>query len=44
MKLEVIPLPQDKDGKPDWGYMDMYMRSIEKKAKKAVESLIAIIE
>ena len=44
VKLEVIPLPQDKDGKPNWGYMDMYMRSIEKKAKKTVESLIAIIE
>jgi hypothetical protein len=44
VKLEVIPLPQDKQGKPNWLYMDLYMREIEKKAQKTVESLMEITE
>ncbi|MBR5395591.1 MAG: hypothetical protein IK144_11020 [Bacteroidaceae bacterium] len=44
VKLEVIPLPQNTQGKPDWGYMDLYMRIVKKKAENTVDSLIEIIE
>lgn len=44
VKLEVIPLPQDAEGHPNWGYMDLYMRGIEKIAVKTVESLSETIK
>lgn len=39
VKLEQIPLPQDEKGKPDWTYMDKYMKGIEQKAVTTVDSL-----
>ena len=39
VKQEEILLPQDEKGKPDWDYMDRYMRNIEKKVIKAVDNL-----
>ncbi len=44
VKLEVIPLPQDRHGNPNWLYMDSYMREIEKKAIKTVDNLMEITE
>lgn len=44
VKLEVIPLPQDRNGNPNWLYMDLYMREIEKKAIKTVDNLMEITE
>lgn len=31
---DVILLPKDKTGQPDWAYMEEYMRKVEEKAKK----------
>lgn len=36
VKLELIPLPQDKQGKPDWKYMEQYMQQIENKVNKDI--------
>ena len=44
VKLEVIHLPQDKQGKPDWKFMDLYMKNVKNKAEKTVNNLIDIIE
>lgn len=39
VKLNQIILPRKSDEKPDWEYMDSYMRNVEKRAKKALEIL-----
>lgn len=33
---DVILLPKDKTGQPDWAYMEEYMRKVEEKAKNVL--------
>lgn len=44
VKLEVIPLPQDDQGKPDWGYMDSYMNRTALKVDNDVNRINYIIK
>lgn len=40
VKLETIKLPVDEKGKPDWDYMEGYMKSIEKKMKVHMKAIV----
>ena len=42
IKQEVISLPIDNNGEPDWQFMEDYMKEITKLAAKRVEKLIAV--
>lgn len=39
LKEEFIKLPADSTGAPDWNFMDKYMRNVECKAKKLIDSM-----
>lgn len=39
VKAEIIKLPIDSQGNPDWQYMEDYMRKIEEKAKTCIKLL-----
>ena len=39
LKKERIKLPTDKDGNPDWGYMEQYMKNIEKQARDTINKI-----
>ena len=43
MKKSHIYLPIDKNDKPDWAYMDAYMRKIDNRAKKNLDCLQSVI-
>lgn len=43
MKADTIKLPATSSGTPDFDYMESYMRSIEDKARKKLESLLKIV-
>lgn len=43
LKKETILLPIDKEGKPDWSYMDAYMRKVDNRAKKNLDCLQSVI-
>lgn len=43
MKKSHIYLPIDKNDKPDWAYMDAYMRKIDNRAKKNLDCLQSAI-
>lgn len=43
MKKSHIYLPIDKNDKPDWVYMDAYMRKIDNRAKKNLDCLQSAI-
>lgn len=43
VKKDSILLPSNKDGNPDWEYMDLYMRSIENRSKSVVDNLMKIL-
>ncbi len=40
LKKECIFLPVDDNGKPNWTYMEMYMKCAEKKAQSRIASLL----
>lgn len=40
MKKDTILLPTNKQGKPDWNYIDEYMKKISEKVKEAIKELI----
>lgn len=44
VKLEVIPLPQDRQGNPDWKYIDNYMKKIAIKVENDVNLINYIIK
>lgn len=44
VKLESIRLPKDSQGNPDWIYMDLYMKNIEKIAVKTVDNLLNVVK
>ncbi len=35
-----MKLPVDKEGQPDWKYMEIYMRQIEDKMKMQINALL----
>lgn len=39
LKEDIIKLPIDKNGNPDWEYMENYIMQIEKKAKNILKIL-----
>ena len=39
MEKDFIVLPVDKKGNPDYGYMEQYMKHVEKVSKDAIEKL-----
>jgi hypothetical protein len=41
-KAEIIKLPIDSNGEPDWQYMEEYMKNIESKVKRKIDMLIQI--
>lgn len=43
VKLESIRLPKNSIGNPDWVFMDLYMKNIEKIAVKTVDNLLTAI-
>lgn len=43
MKSSVIYLPVNKQGQPDWDYMEQYMIGIEDKVKLSINHLLDII-
>ena len=43
VKEEIIKLPIDKQGNPDWKYMEDYMRKVEKKVQNNLQYLQAAV-
>lgn len=39
---DVILLPKDKTGQPDWAYMEEYMRKMEERVKKTINTFCVI--
>lgn len=39
---DVIMLPKDKTGQPDWAYMEEYMRKVEERVKKTINAFCVI--
>lgn len=39
---DVILLPKDKTGQPDWAYMEEYMRKVEERVKKTINTFCVI--
>ena len=39
---DVIMLPKDKTGQPDWAYMEEYMRKVEERVKKTINTFCVI--
>lgn len=39
---EVMQLPIDKTGQPDWAYMEEYMRKVEERVKKTINTFCVI--
>lgn len=42
VKHETILLPVDKTGQPDWAYMEEYMRKVEERVKKTINTFCVI--
>lgn len=42
LKKEIIKLPIDEKGQPDWQYMDDYIDSVKDKARSALNILVSI--
>lgn len=39
---DIIMLPKDKTGQPDWAYMEEYMRKVEERVKKTINTFCVI--
>ena len=42
LNKETIMLPVDKTGQPDWAYMEEYMRKVEERVKKTINTFCVI--
>lgn len=42
IKEEIIPLPVDNNGNPDWKYMDEFVEKIQTRERERVKSLLKI--
>ena len=42
LKSITIKLPMDKTGQPDWAYMEEYMRKVEERVKKTINTFCVI--
>ena len=43
IRKDVIRLPVDTDGEPNWDYMEFYMKNMEQKASSLLENLTAVL-
>lgn len=44
LKNEVIKLPVDENGEPDWTYMETYIKDMENRAKQKTDILLEIVK
>lgn len=42
MEKTLIKLPVDSEGNPDWGYMDIYVKNMDKQVKQLINEFVSI--